>query len=113
MNWRQFLTPVKSIDANEAKAYLADKNVDAVTILDVRQPKEYETGHIPGAVLAPLPELTDHLSRIDRDKPVLVYCAVGRTQPRGGPNAFRPGIQEYHQSFRWVQILVERCGILG
>ena len=77
MNWRQFLTPVKSIDANDAKAYLADKKVDAVTILDVRQPKEYETGHIPGAVLAPLPDLTDHLSRIDQDKPVLVYCAVG------------------------------------
>ena len=77
MNWRQFLTPVRSMDANEAKAYLADKKVDAVTILDVRQPTEYESGHIPGAVLAPLPDLTDHMDRIDRDKPVLVYCAVG------------------------------------
>ena len=73
MNWRQFLTPVKSIDTDEAKTYLADKKVDDVTILDVRQPKEYESGHIPGAVLAPLPDLTDHLSRIDRDKPVVVY----------------------------------------
>jgi hypothetical protein len=54
MNWRQFLTPVKSIDTNQAKSYLADKKVDEVTILDVRQPKEYEAGHIPGAVLAPL-----------------------------------------------------------
>ena len=77
MNWRQFLTPVKSVDANQAKTYLADKKVDEVTILDVRQPKEYEAGHIPGAVLAPLPNLTDHMGRIDRQKPVLVYCAVG------------------------------------
>jgi sulfur-carrier protein adenylyltransferase/sulfurtransferase len=77
MNWRQFLTPVKSIDANQAKAYLADKKVDDVTILDVRQPKEYATGHIPGAVLAPLPDLTDHMERLNRDNPVLVYCAVG------------------------------------
>ena len=77
MNWRQFLTPVKSIDANQAKTYLADKKVDDVTILDVRQPKEYEAGHIPGAVLAPLPDLTDQMNRIDREKPVLVYCAVG------------------------------------
>lgn len=73
MNWRQFLTPVKSIDTNEAKAYLQDKNLDEVTLLDVRQPKEYESGHIPGAVLAPLPELTEYLTRIDRDKPVMVY----------------------------------------
>jgi rhodanese-related sulfurtransferase len=73
MNWRQFLTPVKSIDTNQAQSYLSDKQVDDVTILDVRQPKEYEAGHIPGAVLAPLPELTDNLDRIDRSKPVVVY----------------------------------------
>jgi rhodanese-related sulfurtransferase len=73
MNWRQFLTPVKSIDTDQAKAFLEDKNVEAVTILDVRQPKEYEAGHIPGAVLAPLPELTDYLDRLDRSKPVVVY----------------------------------------
>lgn len=77
MNWRQFLTPVKSIDADQAKSYLADKKVDEVTILDVRQPKEYEAGHLPGAVLAPLPDLTDHMQRISREKPILVYCAVG------------------------------------
>lgn len=77
MNWRQFLTPVKSIDAARARAYLADKPVDAVTILDVRQPNEYQSGHIPGAVLAPLPALMDHLARLDTGKPILVYCASG------------------------------------
>ena len=77
MNWRQFLTPVKSIDANEAKTYLAGKKVDEVTILDVRQPVEYESGHIPGAILAPLPELTDRLERIRKDRPIFVYCASG------------------------------------
>ena len=73
MNWRQFLTPVASIDTDQAKSYLADKQVEDVTILDVRQPKEYAAGHIPGALLMPLPELTDHLQRIDRTKPVMVY----------------------------------------
>ncbi|MBC2712174.1 MAG: hypothetical protein HGJ94_14685 [Desulfosarcina sp.] len=73
MNWRQFLTPVKSIDTDQAKSYLDGKKVDEVTLLDVRQPKEYEAGHIPGAVLAPLPELTDHMQRIDRTRPVMVY----------------------------------------
>jgi len=77
MNWRQFLTPVSSIDTDQAKSYLADKKVDDVTILDVRQPKEYEAGHIPGALLMPLPELTDHMQRIDRTKPIMVYCASG------------------------------------
>lgn len=77
MNWRQFLTPVTSIDTNQARRYLADKQVDDVTILDVRQPMEYQAGHIPGAVLAPLPDLTDNLQRLDRTKPIMVYCAAG------------------------------------
>jgi rhodanese-related sulfurtransferase/rubrerythrin len=77
MNWRPFLTPVTSITTDQAKSYIADKKVDEVTILDVRQPVEYEAGHIPGALLMPLPEITDHLQRIDRTKPVMVYCASG------------------------------------
>ena len=77
MSWKQFLTPVKSIDTEQARTYLDGKQVDDVTILDVRQPKEYESGHIPGATLAPLPEITDHMDRIDRNKPLLVYCASG------------------------------------
>ena len=73
MNWKQFLTPVKSIDADEAKTYLDGKTMDEVTILDVRQPAEYASGHIPGAILSPLPELTDQMDRMDRNKPVVVY----------------------------------------
>ena len=73
MNWKQFLTPVRSIDTDAAKSYLEACQADAVTILDVRQPAEYASGHIPGAVLAPLPEITDHMERIDRTKPVMVY----------------------------------------
>jgi rhodanese-related sulfurtransferase len=73
MNWKQFLTPVKSINTIQAKTYLDNKPVDEVTILDVRQPAEYAAGHIPGAILVPLPELTDCLERIDRTKPVVVY----------------------------------------
>jgi len=73
MNWKQFLTPVKSIDTDAAKSYLEECQADDVTILDVRQPAEYASGHIPGAVLAPLPELTDRMGRIDRTKPVVVY----------------------------------------
>jgi len=73
MRWKQFLTPVKSIDADQAKKYLADKSLEDVTILDVRQPKEYETGHIPGAKLIPMPDLMQRLDEIDPSKPTVVY----------------------------------------
>lgn len=77
MRWKQFLTPVQSMDVDEVRAYLSGKTLQEVTILDVRQPSEYEEGHIPGARLVPLAALTDSLDEIDPSRPVLVYCAIG------------------------------------
>ena len=77
MRWKQFFTPVKSFNSDETRNYLADKIAEDITILDVRQPGEYESGHIPGAKLIPLPELTDRLDEIDPSKPTVVYCATG------------------------------------
>lgn len=77
MRWRQFFTPVKSIDATQAKEVITDKRSGEIAILDVRQPGEYESGHIPGAKLIPLPDLGDRLNEVDPAKPTLVYCAVG------------------------------------
>jgi len=77
MRWKQFFTPVQSMTAEDVRAYLSDKTLQEVTILDVRQPGEYEEGHIPGAKLIPLPVLTDSLNEIDPSLPVVVYCAIG------------------------------------
>jgi sulfur-carrier protein adenylyltransferase/sulfurtransferase len=74
---RKLFTPVESMDAGEAKRYIAEHQEGAYTILDVRQPWEYEADHLPGAKLIPLGELKDALDKLDKDKPTMVYCAVG------------------------------------
>jgi sulfur-carrier protein adenylyltransferase/sulfurtransferase len=73
MKWMQFLTPVKSKDFNETQQMISDHDPSEITILDVRQPGEYKDAHIPGAMLIPLPELSDRASELDPDKPTLVY----------------------------------------
>jgi rhodanese-related sulfurtransferase len=73
MRWKQFFTPVKSIDSNEARTYMADKDADEFNLLDVRQPGEYEAGHIPGSRLIPIAELDRRLDELDPAKPTLVY----------------------------------------
>ena len=73
MKWLQFLTPVKSIAYEETREMIARAKADEITILDVRQPNEYQQSHIPGATLIPLPELIDRLGELDTEKPVLVY----------------------------------------
>ena len=52
--------------------------IDAGTYaIDVREPKEYADGHIPGAVNIPLRTLAQNLDKVPADQPVLLYCASG------------------------------------
>ena len=73
MRWKQFLTPVRSMDSEEAKAFLDGHKEGTFTLLDVRQPGEYERTRIPGSKLIPLPDLNDHLGELDPKKPTIVY----------------------------------------
>ena len=73
MKWLQFITPVKSMDYEQTQTYITDHPAEDITILDVRQPSEYEQSHIPGARLIPLPQLSDRLSEINPVKPIFVY----------------------------------------
>jgi rhodanese-related sulfurtransferase/rubrerythrin len=74
---KKLFTPVKSMNADEAKKFIAGHEEGAYTLLDVRQPGEYESEHIPGARLIPLPGLKDGRRQLDSQKPVIVYCASG------------------------------------
>jgi len=48
-----------------------------IQILDVRFEYEFESHHIPGAVLIPLPQLPDRFRELDQNKPTLVVCEHG------------------------------------
>jgi rhodanese-related sulfurtransferase len=77
MEIKKLFTPVSSMDADEARAYMAAHREDDYTLLDVRQPGEYEEAHFPGARLLPLPQLPEGYRELDPEKPTLVHCAVG------------------------------------
>ena len=47
------------------------------TVIDVRQPREYVTGHVSGSILVPMTELSSRLAELDRTRPVHVVCASG------------------------------------
>ena len=46
-------------------------------LLDVRTNKEYEGGHIPGAVHVPLSDIGDKIKKLKKDKELVVYCQSG------------------------------------
>jgi rhodanese-related sulfurtransferase len=47
------------------------------TVVDVRTPREFDAGHIPGALLHPLDGLRASLSSLDRAAPLAVHCKSG------------------------------------
>jgi phage shock protein E len=57
-------------------------------VLDVRTSDEYDSGHIDRAINVPVDEVSDHLAQIaqltrtDKSKPIVVYCAAGRRAAR-------------------------------
>ena len=68
-----YFKPVSTWTAGEVLAFLKDKDADSYNLVDVRQPGEYEGGHLPGARLIPIAELGDRLHELDRGKPTITY----------------------------------------
>jgi sulfur-carrier protein adenylyltransferase/sulfurtransferase len=73
MFWKRLFSPVRAIDPEEARAFLAKWPEGSYILLDVRQPGEYEKEHLAGAKLVPLAALPESLKDLDREKPVIVY----------------------------------------
>ena len=69
---------VMNITAQQAKE-LMDTQTGYI-ILDTRTQEEYDTGHIPGAILIPYDEVLEKAEGIltDKDQLILVYCRSGR-----------------------------------
>ena len=67
----------QQISQEEAKAMM---DTQVVIILDVREQDEYDSGHIPGAVLLPVGTIDEDTAAAvipGKDSTVLVYCRSG------------------------------------
>ena len=64
------------IDVAAAAAQIQDKQIK---VLDVREPAEFATGVIQGAVLIPLGQVERRIGELDglKDRPMLVVCGSG------------------------------------
>jgi hydroxyacylglutathione hydrolase len=78
--WEAFGLPitggdVRDIEVGELNDLL--EHGSCPLVVDVREDWEYESGHIPGARLISLGELTRRVSELDPKQPVALICASG------------------------------------
>ena len=68
---------LSTINVHQLKQHM-EQNPD-LCLIDVREPYEWQGGHIPGAILIPKDELPQSIEKTqaDRNAPVYLYCKGG------------------------------------
>ncbi|MEO8217364.1 MAG: molybdopterin-synthase adenylyltransferase MoeB [Acidobacteriota bacterium] len=63
---------------------LAEKRArgEELLLIDVREPYEWEIGHLDGAQLIPMSRLASEVPRLDRNASIVVYCRTGSRSGR-------------------------------
>jgi rhodanese-related sulfurtransferase/rubrerythrin len=87
---------IKTLAPGEVQALLDKDKKGEFLLLDVRQPEEYEDGHIPGAMFIPLGELEDRQAELERDKKIITYCRSGRRGMAAAITLCGLGFQNVH-----------------
>lgn len=67
--------PFTRITVEEAKEMLNSNNA---VVIDVREPHEYNAGHVPQAKLIPVATVFARKDELPRDKDIIFVCAVGQ-----------------------------------
>ena len=84
---------VKSIYADELRQFIREKRESDYQLVDVREPREYREGHIPGAKLVPLGEIPLRISELPPEVDLLFYCRSGKRSRMAASLVAESGIE--------------------
>jgi len=95
----------RNLSSQEAYAMVGQRG--DLFLLDVRTPGEYQQARLDGARLIPIDQFVKRLAEVPKDRPVLVYCAVGSRSAQVVNYLARQGYPEiYYLSggiYAWAQ----------
>lgn len=86
---------IKDVDSTAALQLINHKNA---LVLDVREPDEYQAGHVLNARLIPLGKLKERIAELEKhqDQPIVVVCRSGN---RSGTACALLGKQGFTQAY--------------
>lgn len=84
-------------EVNSAEALQLINHKSAI-VLDVREPKEYDSGHVLNSKLIPLGKLKERMGELEKykEQPIVVVCRSGN---RSGTACFLLGRQGFTQAY--------------
>lgn len=79
---------------------------EELEIIDVREPYEWQIGHIPGARLVPLDRIAAEIPRLDKRRETILYCKVGVRSMYAAQQLADAGVSEVRNLaggiLRWI-----------
>lgn len=81
--------PFYRITVAEAKEMMTG---DDYVVIDVRNPDEYRTGHVPGASLLPVNSVFARRDELPADKKIIFVCQVGQRSALAAEMAAAAGV---------------------
>ena len=79
---------------------------EEIEVIDVREPFEWEIGHIPGARLVPLDRIAAEIPRLDKRRETILYCKVGARSMYAAQQLADAGVAEVRNLaggiLRWI-----------
>jgi adenylyltransferase/sulfurtransferase len=79
---------------------------ERLEIIDVREPYEWEIGHIPGARLVPLDHIQQEIPRLDKTRETILYCKVGARSRYAAQQLAEAGVADVRNLtggiIRWI-----------
>jgi sulfur-carrier protein adenylyltransferase/sulfurtransferase len=85
--------PVRQVTAKQLQEMMSTQKV---TLLDVREPQEWDITRIEGAKLIPLGELPNRLNELDTADEMVVYCHHGMRSARAIGFLKKMGFEKLH-----------------
>ncbi len=77
---------------------------EGAQIIDVRTTGEFQSGDIKGSVNIPLQNLPNGISKINKDKPVIVCCASGMRSTSAKNILKTNGFTQVHNGGSWLSL---------
>lgn len=82
---------IPEIEIDQLAGLLAG-GAGSIRLIDVREPDEYEAGHVPEAVLVPLGEVPARIDEFRTDGPTYVICRSGARSMRACEHVAEHGV---------------------